>query len=303
MTTVDNFGANGDVPSHPLLLDHLASQFVRDGWSVKRLVRTLVLTRAYQLGSSSTPAHLAVDPSNQLVWRHAPRRLEAEEIRDAMLAAAGTLRSDRPEGSPAQKLKMIEIRDNGPEAKRIHEEADASTFRSIYLPLLRGLTPRSLEVFDPVEQTLVTGRRETTTIPSQALFLLNSPFVRRQSLKLAERLLADSDATDSTRIALVYERILGRGPSVDETERALAFLDAFQVEAREVVAAQPLEPESARPASSEKATGVVPANPDEVDQTGEPIVEDVVRPRDSRTAAWLALAQVLYGSAEFRFLR
>ena len=100
-----------------------------------------------------------------------------------MLLAAGTLDTKRPTGSPAQELKMIEMTDNGPEARgTINEKADKDRHRSIYLPLLRGLTPHSLEAFDPVDQTLVTGNRETTTVPGQALFLLNSTFVRKQAL-------------------------------------------------------------------------------------------------------------------------
>ena len=87
---------------------------------------------------------------------------------------------------------MIEMADNGAEARTIHDAADASTHRSVYLPLLRGVTPHALEVFDPVDQTLVTARRDVTTVPGQALFLLNSSFVRKQSLAFAERLLADN---------------------------------------------------------------------------------------------------------------
>ncbi|HYT92791.1 MAG TPA: PSD1 and planctomycete cytochrome C domain-containing protein, partial [Gemmataceae bacterium] len=101
VSSVDNFGVTGDRPSNPELLDHLAREFVRGGWSVKRLVRTLVLSRVYQLGSAAPAANVAVDPANRLVWRHAPRRLDAEEIRDATLAAAGTLRLARPQASPA----------------------------------------------------------------------------------------------------------------------------------------------------------------------------------------------------------
>ena len=305
VTTADNFGVTGDPPSHPELLDHLASRFLRDGWSIKRLVRTIVLTRAYQLGSSATPEHLTTDPSNRLVWRHAPRRLDAEEVRDAMLSAAGTLRPDRPKGSPAQNLRMVEIRDNGPEAATIHKKADSSTLRSIYLPLLRGVTPRSLEVFDPVEQTLVTGRREVTTVPSQALYLLNSPFVRRQALTLAERLLADSDATDASRVTIAYQRALSRPPTADEVERALAFLAAFKAEAHDPIAVVPPVPEktSLDLAAAEELPKPSPANADEVDQTGVPVVEEAIRPKDARTAAWLAFAQALFGSAEFRILR
>ena len=163
-------------------------------------MRTLVLTHAYQLGADAPAAWREIDPANRLVWRHTPRRLDAEEIRDAMLASAGRLQLEPPAGSPARELKMIEMRDNGPEAGAIREAADRSDVRSIYLPLLRGVTPEALEAFDPVEQTLVTGQRETTTVPTQALFLLNSAFVRQQSLALAESLLAKSQATDLDRI-------------------------------------------------------------------------------------------------------
>ena len=104
----------GDVPSHPELLDHLATRFVREGWSVKKLVRPIVLSRAYRLGSEASEANLAVDPANRLVWRHSPRRLDAEEIRDATLAAAGKLDLARPEASPAKDLKVIELPNNGP---------------------------------------------------------------------------------------------------------------------------------------------------------------------------------------------
>ena len=109
VSTVDNFGVNGDRPSHPELLDHLASEFISNGWSVKRLVRTIVLSRAYRLGSEASPEYREVDPANRLVWRHSPRRLDAEEIRDAMLASAGRLESKPPAGSPAKDLAMVEM--------------------------------------------------------------------------------------------------------------------------------------------------------------------------------------------------
>ena len=219
VNTVDNFGTTGGAPSHPELLDHLAGRFIADGWSVKKLVRQLVLTRAYQLSSESTPAHRAADPANRLVWRHAPRRLSAEEMRDAALAAAGTLDLNRPEASPARNLKMIEMRDNGPEAKTINDLADVAAYRSVYLPLLRGVTPHALEMFDPVDQTLVSGTRDATTVPSQALFLLNSPFVRKRALDFASRVLNDKGASDSERIRTAYRLALGRFPTDKEVER------------------------------------------------------------------------------------
>ena len=107
-----------------------------------------------------------------------------------------TLDLARPEASPAKDLKVIELPNNGPIARRLGEKAAASTHRSVYLPLLRGLTPTSLEVFDFAEQGMVTGSRDTTTVATQALYLLNDPFVRRQSLDLAERLLRRDELDD-----------------------------------------------------------------------------------------------------------
>ncbi|HYH67540.1 MAG TPA: PSD1 and planctomycete cytochrome C domain-containing protein [Urbifossiella sp.] len=301
VNTLDNFGVMGDTPSHPELLDHLAGRFVRDGWSLKRLVRTLVLTRAYGLSSEAPAANRAADPGNVLLWRHAPRRLEAEELRDAVLASAGTLDRTRPAGSPAQALKMIEMRDNGPEAKGVHDAADRSRVRSVYLPLLRGVTPKALEVFDPADQTLVTVQRDTTTVPGQALFLLNSPFVRRNALALADRLLA-AKGDDADRVTTAYRLTLGRAPSKAEVERALGFVGEYESAYR--AEPQPLPP-VARPAAppQPKRPAAEVIDPDQIDQTGEAVTEDVVRPRDARAAAWLALAQALYGSAEFRYVK
>lgn len=301
VSTVDNFGANGARPSHLELLDHLANRFVREGSSFKKLVRTLVLTRAYQLSSQNSEANRKVDPANALVWRHSARRLTAEEFRDATLAAAGSLSLKRPESSPAKTLKMVEMQDNGPEAKTIHESADRSRVRSIYLPLLRGVTPHALEAFDPVEQTLVTGSRDATTVPGQALFLLNSTFVRRQALTLAERVLKDARVSDAERIQQMYRLALGRSPSETEVTRAIAFLGDYESAAREEFAKpKPVVKKEQPKAQPKKET---PANPDEIDQTGEAIVAEVVEPKDAKSAAWQSLMQALYGSVEFRFVR
>src|SRR5262245_56619835 len=108
------------------------------------MIRTIVLSRAYQLSSASNEAAKAVDPANRLIWRHSPRRLEAEEIRDTMLFAAGRLDVFPLQGSPAKDMKVIELTDTGSDAKRLIEAANSSVHRSIYLPLLRGFAPHSL---------------------------------------------------------------------------------------------------------------------------------------------------------------
>jgi hypothetical protein len=291
VSTVDNFGVNGVTPSHAELLDYLAAQFVRDGWSTKKLVRTLVLSRAYRLGSDAPARYLELDPANRLVWRHSPRRLQAEELRDAMLASAGRLDLSVPEGSAAMHMKMIELRDDGPEALAIHQAADQSKKRSVYLPLLRGLTPRALEAFDPVTQTLVTGQRDATTVPGQALFLLNSAFVRRQSLALAEHLLEEKGWADAGRIRKAYRSTLSRAPSEAEVARAEKFVSAYGS------AYRPASAVAAKISATDLPT-------DQDDERGSTVVPDEsVQARDANTAAWMALIQALYASAEFRFVR
>ncbi len=304
--SVDNFGVTGDSPSHPELLDALAIRFIHDGWSVKKLVRELVLSRAYRLGSDAPAAAVALDPADRLVWRHAPRRLSAEEVRDAMLGASGDHAGSRPDGPPAKGLKVIEMRNNGPEARRLEEQARANRRRSIYLPLLRGLTPRTLEAFDPVEQGMVTGNRDVTTVATQALYLLNDPFVRRESLDLAQRLLRQSDLDDAGRVASIYRLALGRPATTQEVKRAEAYTAAYAAAVGKtvapVIALNSPEKEEPNPAPKEKPINNA-ANADEADQTDAPVKEEAVQPPDARTAAWASFCQALFGSAEYRYVR
>ena len=295
VSTMDNFGVTGGSPSHPELLDYLATHFVEDGWSVKKLVRRLVLSRTYRLGEDAPAAWREIDPENRLLWRHAPRRLDTEEIRDSMLAAAGRLQFDPPAGAPAKELKMIELRDNGPLAAAIREAANRSEARSIYLPLLRGIPPDVLAAFDPVTQSLVTGQRETTTVPVQALFLLNSAFVRSQSLALAEKLLAESEVTDTQRIRQAHALVLGRAPAPAEIERARRFLGNYE---------KAFQPPPRSEAGHQTETSADPdPDADDMDRTEYAPAEPSIQPNGPRTAAWMAMVQALFASAEFRFVR
>jgi hypothetical protein len=261
--SVDNFGVTGELPSHPELLDYLAARLIEGGWSVKKLARLVVLSRAYQLSAEAPAVNVVVDPANRLVWRHTPRRLDAEEIRDAMLAASGKLNLNRPHGSPAQDLKVMELPNNGPLAKKLDEAAQQSVHRSVYLPLLRTLTPRPLEIFDFAEQGMVTGSRDSTTVATQALYLLNDPFVRQQASSLAARLLGGDDLDNADRLRLAYVLALGRSASAKEVERAQKYLAAYEAAVR---------------AGSESAAA-------------------------PRTAAWASFCQAVLASAEFRFVR
>lgn len=305
VTTVDNFGIKGAPPSHPELLDYLANRFVRENWSVKTMVRTLVLSRAYQLGSSATPQHLDKDPANRLMWRHSPRRMSAEEIRDSVLAASGSLVTTATADPVSKKLRMVEMRDNGAEAAMVHRAADQSQARSLYLPLLRGVTPKSMEAFDPVSQTLVTGRRDETTVPTQALFLLNSSFIRRESLALSRRLLA-GQTSDDKRVSELYLGVFGRPTTAAETAAALAFLtETITGFDTPPLAADspPAEQALARVDSESAAVGDEVANPDDVPRDDQIARDTPVIPANATEAGWMELIQALFASAEFRFVR
>ncbi len=300
VTTVDNFGIKGNVPSHPELLDYLASRFISGGWSIKRLVREIALSHTYRLSSDAVAKNREIDPANRFLWRHSPRRLDAEEIRDAMLAASGRLVLTPPKSSPAQGLKMMEMPDNGTESRKIHKQADDSLYRSVYLPLLRGLIPRSLEAFDPVTQTLVTGQRDATTVPTQALYMLNASFVRSQSLALAADLLS-GEADTSGRLREAYRRTLGRLPTTQESVRACAFLAAYQTSAAGLIPT---------PAAVQKADDLPKESDreDQADQTDEQRNAEIdadqgIHASSAEEAAWMSFVQTLYASAEFRFVR
>jgi hypothetical protein len=227
--TVDNFGTTGEPPSHPELLDYLAVQFVNDGWSLKRLVREIVLSRTYRQASTFHPQAFEQDPENRLLWRAVKRRLDAEAIRDAMLAASGELDLERPPGSLVARVigdrpvSLVGLDKNVP------ADLDGAVHRSVYLPILRDRLPEALDLFDFAETSLVTGDREVTNVPTQALYLLNSPFVLARAEGLAARLSREANSNEE-RIRLAFGICFGRTPEQAELARALHFLENAQVE-------------------------------------------------------------------------
>ncbi len=229
--TPDNLGAAGQPPSHPELLDNLAVVFMADGWSIKRLIRRIVLSRAYGLDSTNDPRNFEADPDNALVWRMSKRRLEAEALRDALLAVAGRLTLEPPVGSPVARtgegLAMF-LRFTGLE--------NSDTHRSVYLPVVRDQVLESMALFDFADPSLVTGERPATTGPAQALYFLNSSFVIRQAEALAER-IRPGDGDNAACIDRAYRIALARSPTTGERERALGFLRDFAAKAGGVAAA------------------------------------------------------------------
>jgi mono/diheme cytochrome c family protein len=205
--TVDNFGTTGEAPSHPELLDHLAARFIREGWSVRKLVREIVLSRTYQLSSHADAPALTADPENRLHSRMNRRRLPAEAIRDAMLSVSGKLKLERG----GRTFPDNRAADYG------FEYTD--TRRSIYVPVFRNALPEIFEVFDFATPTMVVGKRNTSTVPTQALFLLNHPFVHDQSKAAAERLKSERDP-----IAQACWLALGRAPTAKERKLASQYV-------------------------------------------------------------------------------
>jgi len=220
--SVDNFGTRGELPSHPELLDHLAVQLMDDDWSLKRTIRRIVLSRTYRLSSRFDPQAAAEDPENRLLWRFQRRRLEAEIIRDAMLALGGTL--DRRQFG--NTLTFTGRLDEGKEKPR---GANPGRRRSVYLPRYRETKLSELmQAFDVAHPALVTGDRRVTTVPTQALFLMNSSFVMDQARSTARRLLAQGDLSDEQRLDLAYRLAYARPPSDGEMEQDKAFLDRVE---------------------------------------------------------------------------
>ena len=230
--TVDNFGFSGEPPSHPELLDHLASRFVAGGWSVKKIVREIVLSRTYRQASTFDKQAFERDPDNRLLWRMTKRRLDAEAIRDAMLAVSGELDSARPAGSlVATKIGDRPISLIGLDPS-LPADLDGSLHRSVYLPVLRDRLPDVLDFFDFAEPSLVTGDRETTNVPLQALYLMNSPFVQARARGLAGKLMREGTSPDE-RIREAFVLCYSRPPDADEMSAVRAFLGSRKVASKD----------------------------------------------------------------------
>jgi hypothetical protein len=226
--TVDNLGTMGDKPSHPALLDYLAARFMEQGWSVKKLIREIVLSRAYQLSTTYDASHMLADPENTLVWRMSPRRLDAEATRDAMLAVSGRLELRPPLGSVAARVGNNFVT---PAVFRADAEA-ASGMRSVYLTVIRDQLNDALGLFDFASPNAVTGDREQTTTPAQSLYLLNSPVVQALAETWTKRLFTEHEDSPA-RVRAAFLRALGRNPTEAELRSTQEFFDRFDAGAKE----------------------------------------------------------------------
>ncbi|MDA1014206.1 MAG: DUF1553 domain-containing protein [Planctomycetota bacterium] len=205
--TPNNFGMRSQTPTHPALLDWLAVQSVRDGWSLKKLHRLIMLSRTYQQSSQTARELRERDPENRWLGRFAPRRLDAEAIRDSMLFVSGQL--DATAGGPAGDDFTI-------------------TRRSLYVQTARWNRSNYASMFDAANPDASTAQRNVSTVAPQALFLLNSEFALTQSKHLAERLLRAVADDETARIKLAYRRLFSRLPRAEEVEVARGILGLAQ---------------------------------------------------------------------------
>jgi hypothetical protein len=206
--TPDDLGVQSEAPSHPELLDYLASRFVEDGWSVKKMHRLIMASAAYRQSSDTNLAYAQSDPDNRLLWRANLRRLEFEAVRDSMLVFTGQL--DRTLGG-----KPVNLTDE-PYSYR----------RSVYGYIDRGNLPELLDQFDFADPDMVNSRRTATIVPQQALFFMNSPMAVDVARKVTSRPEFVAAKNDAARVTALYEVLFQRAPRAEEVELALQFIGA-----------------------------------------------------------------------------
>lgn len=227
VNTPDNFGVQGATPSHPELLDWLAETFIQDGWSLKALHWRIVTSRSYQLSSEVTASNLDRDPENIYVWHYPRRRLEAEALRDATLAVSGQLDLTPGEAHPFPGWHVKKYSLNSP----FQQEYETNQ-RSVYLMTQRLFKHSYIGLFDGPDTNSSMSQRGASSVPSQALFLMNSEFEQAQATSFAKRLLSEPASTEK-RIDHAYQLAYGRSPSASEAQEIGVYLEAYTASSSE----------------------------------------------------------------------
>jgi hypothetical protein len=223
VASVDNFGRLGEKPSHPELLDYLAAHFVEQGWSMKAMHRLMLLSSTYQMSSAYNEQSSEKDPENIYLWRFPRRRLEAEAMRDAIMAVAGDL--DGQTGGSILKYRDRQYVSNT--AKRGDVDYEKN-IRAVYIPVVRSSMYDVFQAFDLPDPATSNGDRDATVVAPQALFMMNGTVMLRHSLSLARRLLERGDLDAAGRVREAYERALARPPTPAETDRGLTFIAGME---------------------------------------------------------------------------
>ncbi|MEM1294562.1 MAG: DUF1553 domain-containing protein [Verrucomicrobiota bacterium] len=243
--TMDNFGTTGLPPSNQELLDYLAIRFVEGGWSIKKLIREIVLSDTYQLAATFHADNYAKDPANQTHWRANPRQLDAEALRDQMLLVSGLLDRTRPEGSMAYEAGNSRL-GRGRDQTTTEDSFNTATFRgrSLYLPVLRDALPDELGLFDFPDPQGTVGQRSTTNVAPQSLHLMNSELVQVQSRAMAQ-VLTRNFSSSRDQVSNAFLLSYSRPATSTEVNRALVFLRDFD----------PGTPEAAPPPPASQGKG------------------------------------------------
>lgn len=226
-----DFGYQGTPPTHPELLDWLASEFVQQGWSMKKMHKLIMMSSAYQMSSRSNEAALAKDPTNNLFWRFDMRRLTAEEIRDTILTAGGTFNPQMfgPYVFPPLPQEVLATASN-PGAGWGKSSPEESARRSIYIHVKRSMRHPMMDGFDAPDTDSTCAARVSTTVPTQALSMLNSQFMNEQASVLAARLEQASPGDLAAQADLAIRLTTGRAPKPDRVKTDVDFIEAMQQE-------------------------------------------------------------------------
>jgi hypothetical protein len=225
VSTPGDFGAMGEKPSHPELLDWLAREFMENGWSLKAMHRLMVTSAAYRQGTEWRKEPAKVDPDNRLLWRMNRRRLEGEALRDAMLAVSGQLnpQAGGPSIYPELPAEVEKPRGGWPVNKEVHER----NRRSIYVFVKRNMRFPFFAIMDAPDSNETCSRRHVTTSAPQALMLVNGKFTLDMAKALADRVMAGKDV--GKKVDRIYRLALGRPPDAKETALALTFLERADI--------------------------------------------------------------------------
>jgi hypothetical protein len=231
VSNANNFGRSGEPPTHPELLDWLAAEFVQRGWSIKAMHRLIVTSNTYRQASVFTrDANNRIDPDNRLLWKMPLRRLEGGIIRDSILLVSGGLNHEAggPPVFPEVDAGIIESSPGGGDYQRWPGAKDGPEVwkRSVYVAEMRTITPPVLDLFDPPDKIASCPKRTETTVPTQALQLLNNTFVARQAAIFADRVRNEAGDGPALQVQRAFLLALGRQPSARELQESLAFLQA-----------------------------------------------------------------------------
>lgn len=220
--TPDNFGATGEKPTHPELLDYLATEFVKRNWSIKSMHRLIMLSNTYQMSSHSSEEVRKADPDNRLWSRFNRRKLTVEEMRDALLSLDGSL-----DLSMGGTLWPSDHRLSDKYGKRPIVSPEEVRRRSVYLPLIRNKMPNMLKLFDFVDSTTCTGRRIESNIAPQALFMMNSEFIRERARSFSALMESGSKGDQLKTTTRAYSMALGRKPRPEEIKEAADYIQNY----------------------------------------------------------------------------